>query len=404
MDLYSGMPYWIIKNPLYAYDNPLKKDTKTEILIIGSGITGALIAHELCEAGFECCVIDKRPPSTGSSIASTALLQYEIDIPLFKMIEQIGEYNAVTAYKACLHAISDIASVLKKTGVEGDFKQVPSLFFASNKKGGDLIKKEFVCRKKYALPVQQLDGDAIRKRYQFDCPGALWNDNAAQIDTYKTATGLLKYHIKKNQLQLFTHATVTEWDESSSGYLVKFQNGNKIKCKYLIVAAGFEAGFFLPEKVMQLTSTYALISEPIDPELIWEKHSLIWETREPYLYIRTDGRNRIIVGGEDEEFCDPEKRDALLRKKTATLEKKFKKLFPHIPLKTEMAWCGTFSNTADGLPFIGSWPGKERMIFALGYGGNGITFSMIAAQIIKNRLKGIEDKRQEVFGFERIKK
>ena len=41
------------------------------------------------------------------------------------------------------------------------------------------------------------------------------------------------------------------------------------------------------------------------------------------------------------------------------------------------------------------------MLFALGYGGNGITFSMIAAQIILNKLKGKEDEREKVYGFER---
>lgn len=48
MDLHSGLPYWIIKNPLFDYFNPLKKDLETDIVIIGAGITGALMAHELC--------------------------------------------------------------------------------------------------------------------------------------------------------------------------------------------------------------------------------------------------------------------------------------------------------------------------------------------------------------------
>ena len=69
-----------------------------------------------------------------------------------------------------------------------------------------------------------------------------------------------------------------------------------------------------------------------------------------------------------------------------------------------MAWCGTFSSTDDGLPYIGTWPGVDRMFYALGYGGNGITFSMIAAQLIKNKLKGIEDEREDVFSFARKRK
>lgn len=91
MDLHSGLPYWIIKNPLFDYFNPLKKDLETDIVIIGAGITGALMAHELCRTGLKCCVVDKRSIATGSSAASTALLQYEIDVPLCRMVKQIGE-------------------------------------------------------------------------------------------------------------------------------------------------------------------------------------------------------------------------------------------------------------------------------------------------------------------------
>lgn len=69
-----------------------------------------------------------------------------------------------------------------------------------------------------------------------------------------------------------------------------------------------------------------------------------------------------------------------------------------------MAWCGTFSSTTDGLPFIGPWPGNDKMLYALGYGGNGITFSMIAAQMIRNRLCGIQDEREKVFGYRRFYK
>src|SRR5690606_34054421 len=173
------------------------------------------------------------------------------------------------------------------------------------------------------------------------------------------------------------------------------------KCKYVVIAAGFEAGQFLPKNVMKLLSTYALISKPVEEELLWPERSLIWDTKSPYFYMRTTNDNRMMIGGEDEDFQNPVKRDALLRRKIKKLEKQFNKLYPEIPFETDMAWCGTFSSTEDGLPYIGTWPGKDRMFFALGYGGNGITFSMIAAQIIRNKLTGTQDKRAEVFGFDR---
>ncbi|MFR0677838.1 FAD-binding oxidoreductase [Dysgonomonas sp.] len=404
MDLYSGLPYWIAKNSLYNYFNPLKSDFNTDVIIIGAGITGALVAHELCNASIQCAVVDKRSITTGSSTASTALLQYEIDTPLCNMVELIEEDLAVLAYRSCLQSITDIENVFKSIGFNPDFERVPSVFFASDKKGLKLIEREYEIRQKYKLPVTFLDKKALSDKYGFKASGALENDESAQIDAYKAATHLIDYHIHQSGLKVFTNTEVVKYREKSIGYELQTTTGYKINSKYVIIAAGFEAGKFLPKQVMKLTSTYALVSEPVDEKYIWHKKSLIWETKEPYIYIRTDNKNRIIVGGEDEDFKDPVKRDSLLRKKVSILEKKIKKLFPHIPFKTDMAWCGTFSSTDDGLPYIGTWPGVDRMFYALGYGGNGITFSMIAAQLIKNKLKGIEDEREDVFSFARKRK
>lgn len=404
MDLHSGLPYWIARNPLYNYFNPLQSDYSTDVVIIGSGITGALVAHELCTAGIKCAVIDKRSISTGSSIASTALLQYEIDTPLSELLEMMDEESAVKAYECCLQSITDIENVFKSIGFNPDFERVPSIYYASNKKGLDLIKKEYVVRKRYGLPVEFLNEDDLYQMYGIKAPGALENNDSAQIDAYKAATHLIKHHLDSGDMEVFSHTEIDEYNELPNGYILTTATGKKIQCNYVIVAAGFEAGKFLPEQVMKLTSTYAIVSQPVAPEYIWNGRSLIWETAEPYLYIRTTDKNRIIVGGEDVDFKNEVIRDGLMRRKFATLEKKFNKLFPDIPFVTEMSWTGTFSSTEDGLPFIGAWSGKERMLYALGYGGNGITFSMIAAQMLRNKLEGKKDDREEVFGFERMVK
>lgn len=403
MDLHSGLPYWIVKNELFNYFNPLTENHRTEVAVIGSGITGALIAHELCKAGIKCAVFDKRTIATGSTAASTAQLQYEIDVPLCEMTQKVGEDFASKAYLASLQSIKDIEKVLKDTKIDADFKKVSSIWLASYKKDVKLLEREFEIRQKYSLPVEFLDQNELWNKHKIHAPAALKNNEAAQMDCYAAATGLLQFHLKKKELDLFSHTEIIKWKETRNGYELETRNGNTVKCKYMIVAAGFEAGQFLPKKVMKLLSTYVLISNPVNEKDLWPERSLIWETKEPYFYMRTTNDNRMIIGGEDEDFQNPVKRDDLLREKIKKLEKQFKKTYPEIPFEVDMAWCGTFSSTEDGLPYIGAWPGKDRMFFALGYGGNGITFSMIAAQVIANQISGKKDERGEIFSFDRKK-
>ena len=50
--------------------------------------------------------------------------------------------------------------------------------------------------------------------------------------------------MKKDGLEIFTHTGVTECVEMPEGYIIETDRGHKIECKYVIIAAGFEAGKF----------------------------------------------------------------------------------------------------------------------------------------------------------------
>ncbi len=67
----------------------------------------------------------------------------------------------------------------------------------------------------------------------------------------------------------------------------------------------------------------------------------------------------------------------------------------------ETAWAGTFAQTRDGLPYIGQLSAYPCCYFALGYGGNGITFSLIAAQIIRDEILKLHNSASRLFSFER---
>lgn len=210
MDLHSGMPYWVVLNPLYNYFNRVKKNIKTEVVIIGSGITGALVAHELCKANIPCIVVDKRTVGTGSSAASTSQLQYEIDVPLFQLMDLVGKDDAEYAYKYCLQSITDVENVFKEIGKDPDFERVPTYLLASNKTGAKLLEKEFEVRKAADLPVTFLNEEQVKKHLNVDAPCALYNDTSAQLDCYKGCTYILDYHLQKGNLELYSHTLIED--------------------------------------------------------------------------------------------------------------------------------------------------------------------------------------------------
>lgn len=89
------------------------------------------------------------------------------------------------------------------------------------------------------------------------------------------------------------------------------------------------------------------------------------------------------------------------KKKTAMLERKFTQMFSDVPFRTDYSWAGTFIETPDGLPFIGTIKQLPHTFFALGYGGNGITFSELAARLLADLLTGKTNKDADIFSFDR---
>lgn len=400
MNLLSGYPYWLVKDGL-PFDYPkLEKSGSADVIIMGGGISGALVAYHLVNAGVNCLLIDRRTIGMGSTCASTSLLQYEIDTPLCKLKGQVGLKNAVRAYQLGLQAIDKLAKIAEKINYPNfEFKQ--SLFYAAYKKDLPFLEEEFKIRNEHGIKVDYLNEERIKEQFNFKAPGAILSAVAAQTDAYLFTHCLLQFAISKG-LKVFDRTAIENIEHHSKGVRLTTQTGLILKTKKLVYATGYEAVQYVDKKIVELHSTFACISEQANNKVaFWENDALIWNTADPYLYMRCTKDRRILIGGRDEDFYNPAKRKDLLPDKTKKLVKDFNKVFPHIEFKPEFTWAGTFGSTRDGLPFIGSYKKLPNSLFALGFGGNGITFSLMAAEILTDIITGRKNSDEQIFSFER---
>ncbi len=402
MDLTSGYPLWPVVDGLVQTYPRLRGDTRADVAIIGGGITGALVAHHLADAGIDAILLDRRDIGWGSTSASTALLQYEIDVSLTDLIDLRGHDHATRAYRACSDAIDKLADLHATTGGGAHFERRESLYLASRKRDRTALESECHARRAIGFDVRVLEEDAIVERFGIRRPLALISKHGAQVDAYAFAHALLRQATSRG-LRVFDRSDVTEVKARDTGVILRTADDVTVHARHLVFAAGYETNSFLKEQVAALISTYAFASEPASVPAPWNaERCLIWEHADPYLYLRTTHDGRVLVGGEDEEFRDPARRDALLPKKTRQLVERYQSLFPDAPpLEVAFSWAGTFGKTEDGLAYIGQHPRWPSTWFALGYGGNGITYSVLAAEIIRDSLRGIANPYADLFCFDR---
>ncbi|MGN6382018.1 MAG: NAD(P)/FAD-dependent oxidoreductase [Dyella sp.] len=401
MDTKSGYPWWTVSNGLIGQFPSLRTDTQCEVAVIGAGITGSLVAHALAEAGMDVLVIDRREAGWGSTAASTALLQYEIDTPLVDLIKRYGE-TAARAYQACDEAIDTLAGIVAGMGEPVGFRPCGSLYFASKRRHVAALKREYQARQRHGLPVEQLDAAGVRERFGIDAPLALWTPHAARLDPYRFARVMLD-QLGRRGVRVHDASEVQEWTAESQGLRLRMSNGAQVRCAHLVVAAGYETQRWLKQRVAVNHSSYALITEPLDALPLQLHDNVIWESARPYVYLRGTDDRRIIIGGEDDRLDLPAKRAAALPRKVGKLMDRLRALAPDIQPELAFSWAGTFAETDDGLPFVGNAPGHDpRVHFVMAYGGNGITYSTIAAAMVRDAIQGKRHPLDALFGFGRL--
>ncbi|SOD20065.1 NAD(P)/FAD-dependent oxidoreductase [Pedobacter xixiisoli] len=400
MDIRSNEPFWLVNNGILNAYPSLRKDMVCDVLIVGAGITGALMAHACVGAGFHTVVIDKREVANGSTSATTSMLQYEIDVPLYELEKLIGEVGAIASYKACRNAIDRLGRIAEDIKSDAGFTKKDSLYFANTTKDVKWLKQEFEKRLKAGFEVQWLDAKQIQADYDLKAEGGILSKDGASVDAFRLAHQLLNYN-QKRKLEIYDKTALKKVKYLKDEVLIETNTEAKIRAKKIIYCTGYESTQVIPEKIVKLKSTYAMVSERMDQIPSSLNNTLFWNTDNPYLYMRTTADGRLLVGGEDENFKNATLRDALLNKKEEKLTKAIHKLMPKTEFITDFVWCGTFGETKDGLPYIGPHPKFPNTYFCLGFGGNGITFSVIGADMIVGMLQNEIDPFAYFFRFGR---
>ncbi len=400
MRLRTFESFWLLKNGLLHTYPMLQKNLSADIVVIGGGITGALVSHSLMEEGYGVTLIDRRDIGQGSTSATTSMLQYEIDTPLFELAEKIGEAEAAQCYQAGIAAVKDLKKLVDKTKIDCGFALKKSLYIAHNAKAAKNLYQEFEIRDKHKLGVQWLTASQVMRGYGVASHGAILSDTAASVDAYKLAHELIALNVKRG-MQVFDQTEIKRFSFNTRHPEITTTEGHKVKTKKIIFCSGFESTLLLKEKVAELIYTYACVSEQhikVNNNL---SGVLIWDTNDPYLYMRTTDDGRLLVGGEDSPFKETIMQQEIKERKATLLIRKLNKTIPDINFVEDISWGGVFGSTKDGLPYIGASPEYKNALFVLGFGGNGITFSAQGMKIIPQLLKGEENELAYFYRFGR---
>lgn len=395
-DLHDGHTLWEDSSRRSVRTRQLRGDEAFEIAIVGAGISGAIAALVLSAAGHEVVVIDRRNPGEGSTLASTAMIQFEIDTPLIRLSEKIGKERASRAYCRSAHAVAALRDLIKTHELTTSWVDRDALYLAGDTLGFRAMKDEAEARSAIGLESEFLPREAIKERFGIEATGAILSSGAAELNPVATAAECLRV-AKRFGATVISPCEVVGIESSARRVRLSTSDGATITANKAIMTLGYEVISGLPRDAFTMVSSWAIATKPIPPETFWPGRCLIWEAADPYLYMRTTWDNRILAGGEDSGLNDPERRAAAVPEKADTLLRKVQKLLHRTDIEIDYAWGGAFADSPTGLPFLRPLEDHPNVFTVLGCGGNGITFSMVAAELVSAWVKGRGDPDADLF-------
>lgn len=384
----------------------LTRDVEVDVAIVGGGIIGATVAAAFAAAGVRVGLLEAALIGHGSTAASTALLMQEPDEPLVSLERRYGRAAAARIWELSRQATRDFVTMIRQRGIACDLVERDSIYYTTGT-DADPLRVEQRRRRAAGFGGRWLGADALRRRTGLAGAGAILTIGNAQLDPYRACVGLLR-SAEHGGARIFETSEVRRIDTSRLGVTLVTRAAS-MRARRVVIATGYATRAFKPlAGRFQMKHTYVLATSPIGSRVRRElglTDVMVWDTDRPYHYARWAPDRRLLLGGADRPVVPARRRAAAFIEGTRTLREYFDGLYPPLAgVAIDYAWEGLFATTPDGLPYIGPHRRYPRHLFALGYGGNGMTFGSLAARLLLDDVNGIRSEDQRLFAFDRLRR
>ena len=378
--LRHGRPLWLDKQaPKRKYPS-YRGSIETDVVIVGGGITGAICAYLFAEAGVRVALVESKTLGHGSTVASTALLMQEPDRDFGDLAKRFGRAAAREIWKALGRATRDIAKTIRKLKLNAGLCECDSVYFTLDPAKVKRLRKEFDARKAAGLRGRWLSAPALFRKAGIRAEAAIMTPGNAQIDPLRACHGFLAAASRRGA-RIFERSPVRRVRTSELGVEVRTPGGT-IAAARVVVATGYATPEFrgLVGR-FRMKDTYVLATKRLPP---WRgRRVMAWDSERPYHYFRWSDDGRLLFGGEDTVHRSRKGSRRRIAAARARLTAYLEQIYPELAgAHPDYAWEGLFAETPDGLPYIGEHSRYPRHLFALGYGGNGMTASFLAAKVL----------------------
>ena len=403
-----GQPVWLrhAGRPKRQYPS-LSSHHDTSVAIVGGGMTGALVAHAFASAGISTVLLENAFVGRGSTGASSALLLQEPDRELTELVRRYGLRKGRRIWQMSQESVHELVALLTRLRIACDLQLRDAVYYATDAEAVDRLHREWALRTRTGFDANWLSPAALHRLTGISGQGAIRTRGSAQFDPYRACLGILRAASAAGA-QVFERSPVQRILVNDDHVRVHTRHG-VVKADRVVIATGYATPKFRPlAGRFRMYRTYVLATEPLSAAQRYRlglSDIMVWDAERPYHYARWTRDHRLLLGGGDRLVRPRQRRGPMFAAATRELRAYFETQLPALTgVETPLAWEGLFAMTPDSLPYIGPHRRYPHHWFALGYGGNGMTFGFLAARLLLERWQDRVSPDHALFEFGRMRR
>lgn len=303
-------------------------------------------------------------------------------------------------------ATADLIGTMRRLDIRCRLARRDSVYYTLTREALPPLRSELRRRHAAGIGGRWLDASGLRRATGIEGAGAIRTHGNAQVDPYLACLGFID-RAGESGAAIFEESRVRRIVTSRDGVLLTTARGT-VRADQIVVATGYATPEFKRlDARFRVLHTYVVATRRLraaERRRLGLGGMMLWDTERPYHYARWTEDGRLMLGGADRPRVSGRRRDRALREGTQAVTDYFISLYPMLRDVTfEYGWEGLFATTPDSLPYIGVHRHYPRHLFALGYGGNGMTMGFLAGRLLLELYQGRRTSDHDLFGFSRKK-
>ena len=390
--------YWIASaGEPPAIEQPLDGDIEADVAIIGSGFTGLATALFLAqEHNIKAVILEANQLSWGCTSRNGGQGQLACGrLGLGQWVSRWGEKTAQALHADIYEGFERFRTLVNDPEIECDPQGDGHLYLAHRASLMRKLEQDVAIKNKvFNYPAKLLTTDELKERY-VDCAntfGGLLDPEGIGVHPVKLAFGYTK-KLQKLGVRTYPGSPVTSWTTKENGqHQLNTPNGIVTCQKVVVATGGYTSAALHPSlayRYMPILSN-SIVTRPLtasEKEACGFKTNLvITDSRFLRFYFRLLPDDRLQIGTRSAISGS----DAANNKHYKLLFNGLVEKFPALSsIQIDYSWWGWVDVSHDMMPRIFCADGdKQSLFYSIGYGGNGVSFSVHAGARLANMVAG----------------